>query len=507
MALATSVLMAWGLGRVALWLDESATVVATQRTWPNLAKLIQGPETPMVPYYAALKLFTGIVRQLVPVTVSHPEVLYRLPSVIVSVLAAWALIAWLGRICPPELVVSTGTILLLSGGFSRYAQEARPYAAILFVAVLSTIAWVRLVHDRSRRWLVAYTVSVVALISLSTLSGALILAHLTAAALACDRGQRRTALLRTAATAAIGLLIASPLAVLTAGHGKGPASFPALSFDHAKTVMVELFNLSPHPLLGVGPVILLAAVGLTRVNSPKYRFVARLAACWAIVPLAAMLLALTQRPNLLFGRYVLYVIPAWAILAGLGVVTLAELGRRAVARLPRLGSAGPAAAGYALTAAVLIAIAVGQTSTLTLVRGRAGHGEDIRPALASANLPQYAGLPIVMTYQLGAVEIATYNRADEGRLGGVKLQRNRKIIWPTIESTAAYQRYLKGQTRLVYFRRVKANSSCHQTLPITPAAEIDRCLPGVLRQQGFRATEVAPGGYGWTFAIIERTAP
>jgi hypothetical protein len=59
----------------------------------------------------------------------------------------------------------------------------------------------------------------------------------------------------------------------------------------------------------------------------------------------------------------------------------------------------------------------------------------------------------------------------------------------------------------VFLQRIKrANNRCRQALPITPAAEIDRCLPSMLPKLGFRATEVAPGSHGRAFAIIERRA-
>src|SRR3712207_8163256 len=52
--IATAVLL-WGVDRPALWLDESASVVATQRTWADLWVLLRAADAPLVPYYALLK--------------------------------------------------------------------------------------------------------------------------------------------------------------------------------------------------------------------------------------------------------------------------------------------------------------------------------------------------------------------------------------------------------------------------------------------------------------------
>ena len=154
-AAATLTMMVWGLGRPALWLDESASVIATQRTWAGLWVLLSGTDAPLVPYYALLKAACSAATSIAPSSAASPEVLYRWPSVVVTVLSAWALTLWLARRCPPELAIGTGVLLLATGSFSRYAQEARPYVFVLGGSRgARTILWTRLVRDRRRRWIV-----------------------------------------------------------------------------------------------------------------------------------------------------------------------------------------------------------------------------------------------------------------------------------------------------------------------------------------------------------------
>ena len=81
-ALAALALLVWGLGRPALWLDESASVVATQRSWPDLWVMLGGSDAPLVPYYALLKVSTSAVTLVAPSAVASPEVLFRWPSVV-----------------------------------------------------------------------------------------------------------------------------------------------------------------------------------------------------------------------------------------------------------------------------------------------------------------------------------------------------------------------------------------------------------------------------------------
>ena len=96
MAAVTLATMAWRLGGPALWLDESASAVATQRTWPGLWLLLGSTDAPLVPYYALLKVSSSALTAVAPGVAATPEAL-RWPSVAVTVLAVWALTRWLAR--------------------------------------------------------------------------------------------------------------------------------------------------------------------------------------------------------------------------------------------------------------------------------------------------------------------------------------------------------------------------------------------------------------------------
>jgi hypothetical protein len=62
---------------------------------------------------------------------------------------------------------------------------------------------------------------------------------------------------------------------------------------------------------------------------------------WAVVPLVVMLPLVMLRPTLLRGRYLMFVVPAWAILGGLCIVIVMGLVRRGLARTAdRAGSNG-----------------------------------------------------------------------------------------------------------------------------------------------------------------------
>ncbi|GAB3257103.1 glycosyltransferase family 39 protein [Kineosporia babensis] len=489
--------LGWGLARTAFWLDEGATVVATQRSWDDLWTLKDGPEAPLLPYYVLLKLFRSAARALAPFLSDHPELLLRLPSAVVTVLAVWILAAWLSRLTSAHLTVTTSVMLLLISGFSRYGQEARPYALVAFLAVVATVVWHTMTTDSRWRWSVLYAFTVSAMIVMHTLSAPLVGAHLLASVI-CLSGQGRWPVFwRTAVAGTVGALLASPLALLSSSNGTGPTTvYDNITPRYVLYIFTRLFTENPTPLLGIGPVILLALIGLVQVRAGQYQFVARLAAGWALVPLVAMIPVLIVYPNLLLGRYVVFVLPAWAILAGLGVTFLAD----AVSR--RVSQRQVVAATVAV--ALILGTAVLQFESLNKIRQSAGHGEDIRPALEIAQRPEYRKLGIVVSTRFGSVMVGAYDREQEDRLVSQRMQRDQNVIWPAAVPQKEAGRSLRGKQRVILLQRARPEEGCSQVVqPVTPA-EIEYCKPPLLKRLNFQVEQIVSAEGGWVFAVMKR---
>ena len=506
MAVATLMMMVWGLGRPALWLDESASVIATQRTWAGLWLLLSGTDAPLVPYYALLKVASSAVTFIAPGSAASPEVLFRWPSVAATVLAVWALTLWLARRCPPQLAISSAALLLATGWFSRYAQEARPYAFVLAAAVASTILWTRLIRDRRWRWVLLYALAVVLLVAANLLAASLVFAHVVAAAVTSSKSNRRSAVLRTSAAAALGLLVASPIAVTAALHGRGPRLVVPLP---AQVPRVLVDALTAAGVLALGLVVLsVLAFCIAWAARPPYQFIARLAAAWAVVPIAVLLPVVLLRPNLLRTRYILFVLPGWAILGGLAIVILMDLLSRALARLAR--RTGPSrapgllitATSYGVGVLVLVGFLASQLDTIRAVRTPAGHGEDIRPALAAANRAEYAQLPIVLSPPNNALEIAAYARSEEQRLVGVHLQRDLPTIWPQIDPPSKRKQYLRQHERVVLLLKGASTGACEWRPRRSAEIYVSRCLPSPLRDMPYQVEFAEAVGQEWTFAVL-----
>jgi hypothetical protein len=499
MALATLGLLTWRLSGPALWLDESASAVATQRTWPNLWLMLRGSDAPLVPYYALLKVLTTATTDLFPQAASHPEVLFRWPSVVAAVLGVWLLTVWLARFSSGPVVLGTGVFLLASLGLSRYGQEARPYAFVLLAAIACTVAWTRMIDDGRARRLLLYALTVVVLIAANSLAAVLVAAHLVAALTAPEPGRRRSAVRRTVVGAGLGGLVVSPLAANAVLHGGGATRFPPLDPDNLGTAFLHLFTSGTHPVLWMGALLPFSVLGLTRVTSPAYRFVARIAAAWALVPPAVLLPAVMVRPNLLLGRYLMFVVPAWAVLGGLGVATVFEL----LTRLARFRTV----AGL-LTVALLGAAVWTQIPALVQVRWPGGHGEDIRPALAAANSSQYLHLPMYVFGRYGAVEIGAYDRRYERRMIGMLEQRTLRSIWPAADPVAVRSQQLRLAPELVLLMRTSsAKANCTDVTMERTSKDVVRCMPAPLRSRHYRVLSFRREGRNWTFALLRRPTP
>jgi hypothetical protein len=148
-----------------------------------------------------------------------------------------------------------------------------------------------------------------------------------------------------------------------------------------------------------------------------------------------------------------------------------------------------------------------QLGTLRDFRTPAGHGEDIRPALAAANRTEYAGLPIVVTPPNNAPEIAAYARSVEQRLAGVHLQRDLPSIWPQVDPPSKRKQYLRQHARVVLLLKAPSKGECAWSPRRSPETYVSRCLPAPLREMPYQVESAEAAGREWTFAVLAYHPP
>ena len=330
-------MLAVGLIRIgwpALWEDELATSGMASVSWSRMWQVLHHTDATLGAYYALMHLWVSLV--------GGSDVMLRLPSAL-AMAASAGLTARLGtRLASPRVGLLSGLVFAVLPTTSRYAQEARPYALVVFAAVLCSLALVRVLDQPGVGRLLAYALATALLGLLHAIALLLIPAH---------------ALVVLAVRRSV-----MPRWLLAAGAGMLPA-LPALYLGVHQTAQVAWVGPPTSSSLTAYPAVLLgSAVGAGMIlalamYAVSTRHPAVLYTSWAVVP-AVGLFAASQLTALWLPRYLLFTTPAWALLAG------TALGRSRLVR--------------GITALALVA-AVGVTAQMS-VRKPDGHLQATREA-------------------------------------------------------------------------------------------------------------------------------
>jgi mannosyltransferase len=380
--LLTLAVVTWQIQGPSYWRDEGATLSAVTRPAGDLLRMLGHADAVHGVYYL---MVWAVVRIF-----GTAELVTRLPSAVAMAVAAIAVAGIGRRLISRRAGLLAGLVFAALPEVSRYGQEARSYATVSALAAVASYLLVRVLNEAGpgespapggadgpgrpperRRWLIGYGAAVAALGMVNIFGLVIIPAHGLTVLLASrraraagpggvpgagggGRGLRRGWLAAIAAAVAV----ASPVLVY-AWQQQGAQEWlkpPSLS------MLAKLPNLIGSPFLGgalllviIGGVATSRAAGRTAADWP-----ARLPALclpWLLMPPAILILLSFIHPVYTL-RYVLYCLPAVAVLAGAG---LAALGWRT----------------GLVALAVVVGIAVpGQLNA----RRPAAHGDNIRQA-------------------------------------------------------------------------------------------------------------------------------
>ncbi|MFB4317460.1 glycosyltransferase family 39 protein [Actinomadura sp. 21ATH] len=355
-AVAALALSLAGIRGASFWLDESATVSMTGRSTADMLRVFDHLDLVHAPYYLIMRPWAALF--------GTGELALRLPSALAAGAAA-AGVAVLGRRCHGPLAgLLAGLLYAGSVPVSRYGQEARSYAMVAAAAVLASYLLARGVEKDVRRpwpWFCGYALAIV-LGGLLNLNAVLLLpAH--GITLAVARSRRAGTWVRwpVAAGAAVAALVPFGLA---ARDQKVQVDW--LPVPTWRTVRTLAEFLTGAPAL-VPPVLALAVAGAVATRRGRGGLsLAALAVPWLLVPPAVLLVASLVTDPLFTFRYVLFCVPALALLAGAGLARLAALGRPA--------------AGTALAVAVVAVLAVPSVPEHRAIRRQDSRPDDLRAA-------------------------------------------------------------------------------------------------------------------------------
>jgi mannosyltransferase len=318
--------------------DESATLAAVHRSFPQLVSMLGHVDAVHGAYYALIWVVVRIG--------GRGELAVRLPSAIAMAVAA-AMVTLLGRrLVSPWAGLAAGLTFAFLPQVSWFAENAREGAVVTALACVASYCLLRaLQQDTARgRWLVAYGVTLAALGLGNLFALLLVVAH--AVTLAWSRREYRVDrgfVLRWAAAVAATVILVSPVAV--AGYSelrqihwiKPPGLYSLLSVERlvgdtflllvvlviVACAVVVSTGLVSTGLVSTGPVS--TGAGGARRSAHWPPGLLSLALPWLLLPPAILLTASVVHPVYIF-RYIVYCIPAAALLIG---AALAALGRYA----------------------------------------------------------------------------------------------------------------------------------------------------------------------------------
>ncbi|MFF0016940.1 glycosyltransferase family 39 protein [Streptomyces sp. NPDC005374] len=239
----------------------------------------------------------------------------RLPSVL-AVAAAAAVVALIGeRLFGYRAGILAGFLFAISPAVSRYGQEARSYALVILVVALATLLLLRAL-DRPRgpwRW-TGYALALVLTGLLHLIALSVVLAHACLLAAHARRDHSLWWKASLALTAVAGCV--APLALL--GRSQARRQLYWVPSPDGWALLSLAQGLFASALCG-GALIALAL--LARAPS---RASLLLCGAWAVLPPVLLWTASHGEISYFRSVYVLFTLPAWALLAGAGLASAAR---------------------------------------------------------------------------------------------------------------------------------------------------------------------------------------
>jgi mannosyltransferase len=355
-ALVTLLFCLYQIQRPSLSRDESATLAAVHRSFPQLVRMLGTVDVVHGLYYA----LTWVVVRIG----GSGEFAVRLPSAVALAVAAAVVTALGRRLVSGWAGLAAGLVFAVLPSVSWFAETAREGALVAALGTVASYCLVRALQAAAarRRWMIAYGVTL-AVLGLANLFGLLIVvAH--AVTLACLRRRYRVdrgLVLGWLIAVVAAVIVLSPVAV--AGYGqlhqihwlRPPGLKDVLSVQRIIAPSTLLLLLTV--VICLAGVAVSAAGGRSRLPRNWPAGLVALGLPWLVLPPVILLVASLAHPVYTY-RYIVYCIPAAALLIGAAV---AALGRYA----------GPAA---------LVLILVAGLHTQLAQRFPDGHGINIRAA-------------------------------------------------------------------------------------------------------------------------------
>ncbi len=304
-AVAAMLIGLWGVTTPSFWRDESVSTLAAAMPIGDLWHLLGSIDRVHALYYLLLRPVAAF---------STGELAMRLPSVVATAAAAYGITVLGRRLATPGAGLLAGLLYVALPMVSRYAQEVRSYAIVTAVAVLATWVLVEATRRSGRRWYLAYGACLVLLGWFHVYALLLVLAHVVTVLLCRYRAPSpsRPDVARFAGALAVAVAGIAPLALLAAGQREAQLSW----LKPSKLTDVAWFGEEVAGTVGVA----LLLVALMLLGTFAGGRLTAVALPWALLPFVSMAISIVH--PVFNPRYVLFAVPAMALLAGAGLSAL-----------------------------------------------------------------------------------------------------------------------------------------------------------------------------------------
>jgi mannosyltransferase len=403
-ALAELIVGGYRIGVPSLWRDEAATISGSQRSLSAILTMVAHQDAVHAPYYL-------LMHPVIAVAGTSATAL-RLPSLIAMTLAT-GLTGALGRRLAQAASLQGPSVVGLLAGLAlaavplttRYAQEARPYALTTLFAIAASYSFLRALQSPRWPWWVTYAASLLLAGMFNLFAVLLVIAHGVSliwlarmnAAISDDDGQPTTirpavvsagVVRRWLISCAAAVVLLSPVIVLSAGQSSQLNWVTRPGFGTLAALVRDFSGATA--LIPVIAVIALvgSAAGLGPGGGRKRPALTAIALPWLVVPPVLLIVVSLIHPYYV-ERYVLYCLPALAILVAAGLVWLVTLTRRALAGRglqPRLADLF-AAAPSAVLALLIVGILIGPQRDIRQVNARPDDLKAVAAVIAGRERP------------------------------------------------------------------------------------------------------------------------
>jgi len=298
-----AVLGFWGIGRPELWQDELVTMEVATRNRHQILVMLQHVDAVHGAYYLFMHYWIKVFGD-------GPTAL-RAPSALAMVGAAVCVVLVGQRLFDRRTAVLGGLLFDVVPSMTRFAQETRSYAMVIFAAALATLLLLRaLERSTVLRWCL-YGLCVTAVALLNAVALSIVAGHL--AGLVVMRWPRPNWRVFAAFAAACvgGVLPALP--IISLGMDQADRQLQWITHAAPWQIWPQVFA-----SLGVSwAVLALAAVAWFKRGRPVL-----FATLLALLPMLVVWLASTGALAYFFPKYLLFTLPAWAVLAGAGLAVV-----------------------------------------------------------------------------------------------------------------------------------------------------------------------------------------